>query len=319
MDADASMVSVVIPAFNEEEMIGTTILTAREALGGAGLPHEVIVVDHGSTDGTAVVARASGARIVSAADAPTISTLRNRGINQARGEFLVFLDADTSLTSEWSRHIRDALESLRVDPLQLCGSVREAPDDASVIGRYWYRGLSADEEPTHLGGGHIITTPDAVELIGGFNESLETGEDYEFCVRARSRGVAVRGDKGLRAIHRGVPTTVAGFLRREIWHGRGDLGSLRSMIRSRVALVSILFVALHLGAWWAWPESFTLFAVAIGSIVLLCAYASVVKYGGQPAKVILVNTGIFYLYFAGRALSIFSITVRPNPKRRQRG
>jgi GT2 family glycosyltransferase len=319
LDARAVVVSVVIPAFNEEGMIETTILAAREALDRAGLPHEVIVVDHGSTDGTAAVSRASEALVLSAEDAATISTLRNRGVQLARGEFLVFLDADTSLTLDWSRNIQRTLESLRVDPLQLCGSVREVPDGASVIGGYWYHGLSADDSPTHLGGGHIITTPKAVERIGGFDESLETGEDYEFCVRARARGVPVRGDRRLRAIHRGAPTTVAGFVRREVWHGRGDLGSLRLLFRSPVALVSIVFVALHLGALWGWSDSLPVFVGAIGSIVLLCVLASMVKYRGQRAKVILANTLIFYLYFVGRALSVCSVVLRPQPKRRERG
>jgi cellulose synthase/poly-beta-1,6-N-acetylglucosamine synthase-like glycosyltransferase len=324
---DGVEVSVVIPVFNEEGMIGETITSALESIGAAGVRGEVIVVDHGSTDRSGEIATAHGATVLSAADAPTISALRNRGVGVAQGEFVVFLDADTSLTAEWARHIGGTLESLGEDPLQLCGSVREAPSDGSLLSRAWYSGLSTETEPSHLGGGHIITTKEAIRLIGGFDESLETGEDYEFCVRAKTKGVSIRANPALRATHRGVPGTLAEFLRREVWHGRGDLLSLSAVLGSRVAMASLLFAGVHLIALLAVlallvnPGSKAPLVVLGSCLILatgLCGAASLTKYRDRGLRIILINAALFYAYFGARAFSFVSVARRREPVRRMR-
>lgn len=89
-----SSLTVVVPAHNEEELIRETLRAIETAAQAAGLPYEVIVVDDASTDRTAAVAAAQGARIVGA-DVRQIGAARNVGARAARGEWLVFVDADT--------------------------------------------------------------------------------------------------------------------------------------------------------------------------------------------------------------------------------
>jgi glycosyltransferase involved in cell wall biosynthesis len=87
------LVSVVIPCLNEAETIAECVTTSRATLDSAGLEGEVIVVDNGSTDGSGDLARAAGAEVV---DEPRrgYGSAYLAGLNAARGDYIVMVDAD---------------------------------------------------------------------------------------------------------------------------------------------------------------------------------------------------------------------------------
>jgi glycosyltransferase involved in cell wall biosynthesis len=87
------LVSVVIPCLNEAETIAECVTTSRATLDSAGLDGEVIVVDNGSTDGSGDLARAAGAEVV---DEPRrgYGSAYLAGLNAARGDYIVMVDAD---------------------------------------------------------------------------------------------------------------------------------------------------------------------------------------------------------------------------------
>jgi glycosyltransferase involved in cell wall biosynthesis len=89
-----TVISIVIPAYNEELLLGAAIVALRDAGGALQEPFEIIVADDGSTDRTAEVARAHGAIVVSATRRH-IGATRNAGARAASGDLLVFVDADT--------------------------------------------------------------------------------------------------------------------------------------------------------------------------------------------------------------------------------
>ena len=92
--SSAVVVSFVVPAYNEEQLLGPTLESIHSAARDIGEPYEVIVVDDGSTDQTPLVAQQHGARVVAVAHRK-ISATRNSGAKVALGEFLFFVDADT--------------------------------------------------------------------------------------------------------------------------------------------------------------------------------------------------------------------------------
>jgi len=96
--------SVIIPALNAGEGLPATLAAlAPGALGG--LVREVIVVDGGSTDGTRAIAEAAGARIVETRPGRGRQLLE--GAMAARGDFLLFLHADTALEAGWIAEAED--------------------------------------------------------------------------------------------------------------------------------------------------------------------------------------------------------------------
>jgi glycosyltransferase involved in cell wall biosynthesis len=90
------VLSVVVPAFNEEEGIGQTLDDLQAALHGAGIAAEIIVVDDGSTDATAAIAAARGALVVRHPINVGYGRSLKDGILRARYELIAITDADGS-------------------------------------------------------------------------------------------------------------------------------------------------------------------------------------------------------------------------------
>src|SRR5262245_4984470 len=108
-------VSVVIPAFNEELLLGKTLASVRASMAAfeeAGWESELIVCDNNSTDRTADIARAAGAT-VGLEGGDQIARARNRGAAAALGDWLVFVDADSLPTVELFRDVVNAVRGGR--------------------------------------------------------------------------------------------------------------------------------------------------------------------------------------------------------------
>src|SRR5579859_5446361 len=92
------MISFIVPAHNEEAWVGRCISAIRGAMESVREPYEIIVVDDGSTDATASIAREHGARVIHGKHRQ-ISATRNAGARQAAGDILFFVDADTLINA----------------------------------------------------------------------------------------------------------------------------------------------------------------------------------------------------------------------------
>jgi glycosyltransferase involved in cell wall biosynthesis len=102
------MISFVVPAYNEERLLGATLDAIHAAARACGEPHEVIVADDASSDRTAEIAEAHGARVVRV-HCRQISATRNAGARAACGDLLFFVDADTVIDATV---LREALAAL---------------------------------------------------------------------------------------------------------------------------------------------------------------------------------------------------------------
>jgi glycosyltransferase involved in cell wall biosynthesis len=91
--------SIVIPAYNEEITIARVLSRIQKSFDPHPITYEVIVVDDGSTDKTARIAKCFGARVISQPNSGYGSALK-KGLFQAKGQYLCFLDADNTYPPE---------------------------------------------------------------------------------------------------------------------------------------------------------------------------------------------------------------------------
>ncbi len=104
------LVSIIIPAFNEEETLPDTIKSIRKSIEYSGFTSEIIVVDNYSEDETFNVAKKL-ADVVFQEKKKVISIVRNKGAKNAKGKFLIFIDADTLIPREAIKKIVGELAS----------------------------------------------------------------------------------------------------------------------------------------------------------------------------------------------------------------
>lgn len=103
----AAKISIVIPTLNAESSLPQCLTALIEGL-PAGLIREVVITDGGSTDATRRIAEAAGAEFVSGA--PSRGGQLRRGADQARGQWLMVLHADTVLDPGWAPVVAAHLE-----------------------------------------------------------------------------------------------------------------------------------------------------------------------------------------------------------------
>ena len=177
--------SVIIPAYNEQLWLVRSLPVLRDAMTGLPWEGEVIVVDNNSTDLTAQVARDHGARVVFE-PRNQISRARNAGARVAQGRFLVFLDADTSLSREL---LHSALHNL--EERDCCGGGALVTfDPVFPRGIRWMLTLwNSLALRLHLAAGcFIYCLREAYEDIGGFSERVFVSEEIWFSRALRKWG-----------------------------------------------------------------------------------------------------------------------------------
>lgn len=304
---DEILLSFVIPAFNEREHIGGVIQSISTA--AEGLPHEIIVVDNGSDDATGQLAEDAGARVL-VRPGITISALRNAGGAVAHGRILAFIDADVYLEKDWGENAKPVIQYLLAEGMVITGSTYGVSERAGFLGKAWFEPIVKKPSTKYINGGHLIIRSDAFKLLGGFDESLETGEDYEFCQRARKAGAEIVNNPALRVIHEGYPGTLAAFFRRERWHGRGDYGSVVSILSSKPAILSLAQSSLLLSSL---PPiflsmNFTLFLVYLLFVLAICTTSAVHRCRGTLHKTP-VCTLLYFIYFMARTLAFLDVVL----------
>jgi len=151
-------------------MIGATLRALSASARALNEPFELIVVDDASTDGTAAIARAQGASVVSVS-LRKISAVRNAGVQVAKGELLVFVDADTLVPEPTLRGMRVALAGGAI-----AGGAR-VRFDRHGIGA-WARAMGELGCWTlfHLGfagGCFLFARRTAFDAAGGFDEAVQ--------------------------------------------------------------------------------------------------------------------------------------------------
>lgn len=179
-----SRFSLVIPAYNEEKFLPRTIGAIRKAESMLGEPVEIIVSDNISTDRTTDVARELGAKVVQT-DIRCIGAVRNCGAREASGDYIVFVDADDAMSENMLIEIRSVMDSGKY----IGGGVANTHYDRDSWGIYtthgllrmrlWFAGISLFL---------FFTRKETFDALGGYNETMKVGEDFDIAARLRKLG-----------------------------------------------------------------------------------------------------------------------------------
>jgi glycosyltransferase involved in cell wall biosynthesis len=179
-----SLISFIVPAHNEELLLGETLRAIELAARALAQPFEIIVVDDASVDNTAEIARAHNARVVSVAFRQ-IARTRNAGARNAHGEWFVFVDADTIVTQAV---VCAAIAAIRAGAvgggcaIRFDGRVPRYAKAMAAIALPLYRavGLAA--------GCFLFCTREAFQTVGGFDENLFAAEEAAMSLALHRQG-----------------------------------------------------------------------------------------------------------------------------------
>lgn len=185
-------ISVIIPAYNEEKYLGETLKCIQRAkeflLKKDGEPIEIIVVDNDSTDSTSDIALSFGASVVRETRR-NVAKVRNAGASFAKGDVLVFIDADTKVPAQ----LLSRINQLMANPACFGGAVdtdyRSARRVVKIYLQLWrILGRLAGMAQ----GATQFCRREVFNSLSGYDESLYMGEDVDFHWRLKQ--IAKRQD-----------------------------------------------------------------------------------------------------------------------------
>ena len=186
-------VSVIVTARNEERRLPLLLETLRrQTLSRDEL--ELIVVDDGSTDATAMLAVAeSGALVVRAPDHVGLAAGRNLGVRAARAPILAFTDADCLPAPDW---LELGLARFAAEPIDILAGditiVLERMTGSALVDAAWHLNQERYVERGFAAGANLWLRRALVEDLGGFDERLGLyGEEEELCQRATRNGARI--------------------------------------------------------------------------------------------------------------------------------
>jgi glycosyltransferase involved in cell wall biosynthesis len=173
------LVSVVIPVFNGERFLGEAVESVLDQKYSA---IEIIVVDDGSTDNTATVARSlpETVRYLHQSNQGPAAA-RNRGIEQAQGSFIAFADADDLWPAgKLELQLPYLIEDSKIDIV--LGRIQQVTVD----------GPTQSPDPAFsVNLGSAVMRKSVFERIGLFDETMRYSEDVDWFMRARESGAAI--------------------------------------------------------------------------------------------------------------------------------
>ena len=178
------MISFIVPAYNEEHELSSTLDAIHAAASEVDQPYEIVVVNDASTDATPEIALGAGAKVIPI-NRRQIAASRNAGGRAAQGEYLFFIDADTRINRA---HVNGGIAALKDG--YAGGSARVAMDGfVPIWGRVLLRGFASVYFGLNLGAGaFLFTTRHNFDVVGGFDEQYFAGEEVYFSLELKKLG-----------------------------------------------------------------------------------------------------------------------------------
>ncbi|HRN67482.1 MAG TPA: glycosyltransferase [Promineifilum sp.] len=180
--------SVIVPAYNAERTIGACVaaLCAQQF----DQPHEIIVIDDGSTDGTAAAARAAGATVITTPNGRPAAA-RNAGIRAASGEIICCTDADCIPHPDWLRQITFPLADSDIVACKGSYATRQTELVARFVQLEYedkYDLLRTEKYIDFIDTYSAAYRRETLLECGGFDERFDYLEDQELSFRLAAKG-----------------------------------------------------------------------------------------------------------------------------------
>jgi glycosyltransferase involved in cell wall biosynthesis len=213
-------VSVIIPACDSQDTVGPAL---EAVLCQSALALEVIVVDDGSTDGTAEVVRSFPEVKYLFQENRGPAAARNRGARQARGDILVFTDSDCRPRRDWLEQLARGFMS---DDVAAVAGGYGIANPESLLARcvhqeilYRHRFLMPDY-PRSFGSYNVAIRRDVFFQVNGFDESYRraSGEDNDLSYRILKSGKKIYFARQALVDHR-HPWRLSRYLKEQFRHG----------------------------------------------------------------------------------------------------
>jgi glycosyltransferase involved in cell wall biosynthesis len=177
-------ISVIVPAFNEERLLGESLRHIKSAISTftkRGWETELIVCDNNSTDRTTEIAREAGATVVFE-PINQIARARNCGAAASTGDWLVFVDADSHPSAELMEDVAGQILSGRCLAGGSTMRLEAGYPKANLLTACW-NFLSRSRRL--LAGSFIFCEANAFHKVGGFSNELFAGEELELSERLK--------------------------------------------------------------------------------------------------------------------------------------
>jgi glycosyltransferase involved in cell wall biosynthesis len=324
------VISVIVPVRNDPGRLGRCLSALRQSTYPA---MEVLVMDDASTDQTPRIAEEMGARVIRLQQCRGPGRARNQGADLARGQYLMFVDADVCVHPQTVERVVHYFER---DPAldALFGSYDDKPDDRHFISQYknllhHYVHQRANVRATTFWSGCGAVRRQVFLRFGGFD--VEYGrpsiEDIELGTRLHKAGLKIEVKKDVQATHlkrwtlwglvktdvcdRGIPWTRL-ILERN--HLPDDL-NLRLSQRLSALLAYLLAAVIVIGAaslagWVPWPLLWGPLALVLLAGII-CAnhdfYAFLMRLRGPLFALASIPLHVLYYLYSGAALGIGSL------------
>lgn len=197
---DSPTLSVIVPLFNQAQFVRAAIESVLQKRQSCGVAVEIVVVDDGSSDDSAAIVSAIPGPIRLFAQANRgPSAARNRGVEEAAGAFIGFIDADDLWPEgKVENQLRPMLEEPRIDVT--LGRIRKLEPDNSRPECF----RPSNETCYGVQLGSALFRRSVFERVGAFDETLRYSEDHDWFFRAREREtsmVRVDADGLLYRVH----------------------------------------------------------------------------------------------------------------------